>query len=65
MDIGILVYIANGTDWDMSHSFPMVHWDRMDIGILVYSEWDRLGYVPFFPHGTLGWDGQRDTCTHT
>ena len=39
----------------------------MDIGILVYicSKWDRLGYVLFFPHGTLGQDGHRDTYIYS
>ena len=31
----------------------------------IYSEWDRLGYVPFFPHGTLGQDGYWDTYIYS
>ena len=34
------------------------------MSILVYTA-NGLGYVPFFPHGTLGRDGHRDTCIYS
>ena len=41
----------------MSHSFPMIHWDRMDIRIFVYdiangTDWDMSHSFP-----VVHWDG--------